>query len=173
MYKCTATPRHYAAWLNKWNYLAPYEDLFGGISAFTDIAFEKINGYSNEYWGWGGEDDDLSRRTFNGQTGFKMARPDKRVTKYKMIQHEHETNNAVNEDRFELLQNFQKHWNTDGLNSLDYQVLSLSREAFYTNVTVDLHYANRMSKTTLGVGKRAATDLDGKFFWTFASWLER
>ncbi len=30
--------------------------------SFTQEQFEKINGYSNEFYGWGGEDDDLYRR---------------------------------------------------------------------------------------------------------------
>ena len=34
------------------------------MTAFTEDSFKKINGYSNEYWGWGGEDDDISHRMF-------------------------------------------------------------------------------------------------------------
>ena len=37
-------------------------DYFGGVTLFPINDFKKINGYSNEYWGWGFEDDDLLQR---------------------------------------------------------------------------------------------------------------
>ena len=40
----------------------PFESYFGGITLFNVEDFEKINGFSNEYWGWGYEDDDLLYR---------------------------------------------------------------------------------------------------------------
>lgn len=40
----------------------PYEGIFGGVGAFKREDFEKINGFSNLFWGWGGEDDDLYAR---------------------------------------------------------------------------------------------------------------
>lgn len=36
-----------------------FDDYFGGVTMFTMEDFENINGYSNEYWGWGYEDNDL------------------------------------------------------------------------------------------------------------------
>jgi len=36
-----------------------FEQYFGGVTLFPTETFDKINGYSNEYWGWGFEDDDL------------------------------------------------------------------------------------------------------------------
>ena len=36
-----------------------FAQYFGGVTLFPVETFEKINGYSNEYWGWGFEDDDL------------------------------------------------------------------------------------------------------------------
>lgn len=40
----------------------PFENYFGGITLFPSRDFAKINGFSNNYWGWGYEDDDLMFR---------------------------------------------------------------------------------------------------------------
>jgi len=39
-----------------------FDTYFGGVTMFTVDDFEKIDGYSNKYWGWGYEDDDLLLR---------------------------------------------------------------------------------------------------------------
>lgn len=39
-----------------------FKEYFGGVTLFPVEVFEKINGYSNKYWGWGFEDDDLLLR---------------------------------------------------------------------------------------------------------------
>jgi hypothetical protein len=39
-----------------------FDTYFGGVTMFSVKDFEKINGYSNKYWGWGYEDDDLLLR---------------------------------------------------------------------------------------------------------------
>ena len=36
-----------------------FDDYFGGVTMFSSDTFERVNGYSNLYWGWGFEDDDL------------------------------------------------------------------------------------------------------------------
>jgi hypothetical protein len=52
-------PIHIAAvWRDRYE----YEKYFGGIVAFTSEMFQKINGYPNDFWGWGGEDDELYKR---------------------------------------------------------------------------------------------------------------
>jgi len=38
---------------------ASFDEFFSSVILFPIEYFEKINGYSNEYWGWGFEDDDL------------------------------------------------------------------------------------------------------------------
>ena len=39
-----------------------FDKYFGGVTLFPTKEFELINGYSNKYWGWGFEDDDLFYR---------------------------------------------------------------------------------------------------------------
>lgn len=36
---------------------------FGGITSFSEKQFRDINGFPNNFWGWGGEDDELYKRT--------------------------------------------------------------------------------------------------------------
>jgi hypothetical protein len=39
-----------------------FDEYFGGVTLFPNDYFESINGYSNNYWGWGYEDTDLLYR---------------------------------------------------------------------------------------------------------------
>jgi hypothetical protein len=55
----TEAPIHIATQLSKYNYGMSYPDYFGGVVLFTKEQVEKTNGYSNDYWDWGMEDDDL------------------------------------------------------------------------------------------------------------------
>jgi hypothetical protein len=48
----------------------PFESYFGGMTLFPTNLFEKINGFSNLYWGWGFEDDDLRYRCIKNNIPF-------------------------------------------------------------------------------------------------------
>lgn len=52
-------PIHIATKLSKYSYSMGYEQYFGGVVLFTKEQVERTNGYSNDYWDWGQEDDDL------------------------------------------------------------------------------------------------------------------
>jgi predicted glycosyltransferase involved in capsule biosynthesis len=52
-------PIHIATQLSKYNYGMSYPEYFGGVVLFTKEQVIKTNGYSNDYWDWGMEDDDL------------------------------------------------------------------------------------------------------------------
>src|SRR5210317_1044549 len=45
----------------------PFDSYFGGVTLFPVDQFEQINGFSNLYWGWGFEDDDLRYRCINNK----------------------------------------------------------------------------------------------------------
>ena len=52
-------PQHIAVRISQSNYQLKYEEYFGGAVIFSKEQVERTNGYSNEYWDWGMEDDDL------------------------------------------------------------------------------------------------------------------
>jgi hypothetical protein len=58
------TPIHIATKLSKYKYKLSYDQYFGGVVLFTKEQVEKTNGYSNDYWDWGQEDDDLFWRCY-------------------------------------------------------------------------------------------------------------
>lgn len=53
------TPMHIATRLSKYSWSMGYEQYFGGVVLFNKEQVERTNGYSNDYWDWGQEDDDL------------------------------------------------------------------------------------------------------------------
>ena len=57
-------PTHLASQLSNYNYGMPYDEYFGGVTLFNKYDFEVVNGYSNNYQGWGFEDDDLLNRCY-------------------------------------------------------------------------------------------------------------
>jgi hypothetical protein len=57
-------PIHIATQLSKYDYSINYDQYFGGVILFTKEQVERTNGYSNEYWDWGQEDDDLFWRCY-------------------------------------------------------------------------------------------------------------
>lgn len=55
-------PVHMATKVSAHTFKLPYLEYFGGVVMFSKEDFEKINGYSNEYYGWGFADLDLLHR---------------------------------------------------------------------------------------------------------------
>jgi hypothetical protein len=52
-------PIHIATNISQMDYQLKYEEYFGGAIIFSKEQVLKTNGYSNDYWDWGMEDDDL------------------------------------------------------------------------------------------------------------------
>ncbi|XP_075710787.1 beta-1,4-galactosyltransferase 4 [Rhinoderma darwinii] len=135
-YLCDSEPKHLVVGRNATGYKLRYKGYFGGVTAMTRNQFAMVNGYSNNYWGWGGEDDDLhSRVEFEKMT---VVRPSPEIARYTMIFHTRDTGNEVNDQRMQLLRKVSKVWKTDGLNSCTYKLLSVEHEPLYINITVDI-----------------------------------
>ena len=100
---------------------------FGGATAFTKDQFENINGFSNSYYGWGLEDDDARERVLSKYP--EISRPSPEVGRYFANCHEQQ---AKNPNRFILYLKSNSRAETDGLNSIDYQVASVEKNSIFT-----------------------------------------
>jgi len=103
----------------------------------TKQVYQKINGYSNNYWGWGGEDVDLHNRAkvhgiFIDRKGF-IKRPNSimdddisasRVTGKKIEKTEHLKNQILKHKMNKSYKKNPNNTNKDGLNTCVYKILS-------------------------------------------------
>uniref|UniRef100_A0A3Q3DMM7 Beta-1,4-galactosyltransferase n=1 Tax=Hippocampus comes TaxID=109280 RepID=A0A3Q3DMM7_HIPCM len=134
-YACDAcNPRHLAVAIDKFEYRLPYPQYFGGVVAVTPDQYRKMNGFSNQYWGWGREDDDFRVAL----SGMKVVRPPVAIGRYKMIKHQRDRGNEENPYNFEVLNRTELTWHSDGLNSVTYELLSKERAAFYTHLIISV-----------------------------------
>ena len=97
-----------------------FEGYFGGVNSFNIKDFERINGYPNNYWGWGGEDDELYDRVA-----------------YTEMKHNKPTKNEKTPCKFEL--RLQHHnWKHNGLNTIKYKVVSKANNNSEDIIKVDI-----------------------------------
>ncbi|KAL4640248.1 beta-1,4-galactosyltransferase 1-like isoform X1 [Arapaima gigas] len=136
IYKCYDQPRHLSVSMDKFGYKLPYKQYFGGVSALSKNQYLKINGFPNNYWGWGGEDDDIYNRI--NYRRMLISRPDSEVGKCRMIRHSRDEKNDANPQRFNRIAHTRETMNRDGINSLVYQVLKVEKDKLYTKITVDV-----------------------------------
>ncbi|CAF0831378.1 unnamed protein product, partial [Rotaria sordida] len=122
-YTCeTKYPKHTTSRVrelnNKRGYIRYYEFLIGGVLLLTFDMYKTLNGFSNLYWGWGGEDDDLALRLI--QQRMCIVRPIYELAIYTGLPHPRGPRNNA---RFGLLT-----WSTLRLRTDGYaQIESLTR----------------------------------------------
>ena len=56
------------------------------MTALTKEQFEDVNGFSNGFYGWGGEDDDLFHRVT--KKGYSVFRYPGNIGRYSMLKHD-------------------------------------------------------------------------------------
>lgn len=83
---------HYATRVSQFQDKLPYSTYFGGVVGFTPLSYNHVNGFSNQFWGWGGEDDDLYNRVVNN--GFNIVSSSS--GRFMSISHERNKDNLQN-----------------------------------------------------------------------------
>lgn len=155
-----------------WDRYSSNPKYLGGIVSFNESTFSKINGFPNNFWGWGGEDDELYNRvdelhytpvppTHGSITDLEEMGIQEKIDWLK--QHKDEKNMV----KWELLKEHKATWRKNGLNNLAYDMLSESAIAKNVHkVTVDVtkedmaHASHETGVSTFGntSGKRNKLD---------------
>lgn len=105
---------HLAGAASQFRYRQPYPTYFGGVCMFSREAFVKCNGYSNNFWGWGSEDDEMYNNVVN--TGYTVEFVAKR---FKSLSHRPADRSHHSKN---ILLNLAGRQSDDGLNHCQYKV---------------------------------------------------
>ena len=104
----------------------------GGLILFNGELFEKFNGYPNNFWGWGGEDDSLLNRILNNNIKYFEVPKDGMVIDTEESKNMATINCVVDKIKNEKkdLLKYEKlyidldKWSENGLNTLQYKILN-------------------------------------------------
>lgn len=85
LYMCSYMPRHMSPSVSSLRYSLLYPGLFGGVVAFSGKQYDSIGGFSNDFFGWGGEDDDMFHRVV--ASGLSIDRTHREHGVYTALKH--------------------------------------------------------------------------------------
>ncbi len=77
VHMCTAS--------DQFDYRPAYDTMLGGVLTVSLDMYESLNGFSNNFWGWGQEDDDFYTRVIRSGHGFRRISP--RLGRYTTLKH--------------------------------------------------------------------------------------
>lgn len=101
------------------------------MTALTKQQFRNINGFSNLFFGWGGEDDDLYKRVV--ASGYQISRYSNDVGRYFTNKNERQ---EPTQNVHKLLSTSVLRMNREGLNTLKFKLISIRRYPLYTHILV-------------------------------------
>jgi hypothetical protein len=96
------------------DYKYSFPEFLGGVIGFTKNDFEKINGFPNTFFGWGGEDDSMYNRCVTNN--IDIYRPSK--GKYLLEEHAGPTKQEYNVNKQINILNDLKYWYSNGVKQI-------------------------------------------------------
>ena len=147
-YRCHRLPFHYTT-----------DGIFGGISQIPTDTIKAINGFSNLFFGWGGEDTEMARRL---SYAFRLTNQNLSLAKFKFNPfkksafgsdnmdawlnldtnkgNNKDAGNEKNPDWQKMARNISSTYDIDGLSTLSYKLVKTTIYDLYTNILVDFDY---------------------------------
>ncbi|CAH0701500.1 unnamed protein product [Spodoptera exigua] len=134
LYACGNEPRHMSASIDKFRFVLPYGDLAGGVLALKSEQFVQVNGFSNRFEGWGGEDDDFSWRISSHK--LNIIRYPREMSRYTMLRHPQERKNQQRKTIMKENMRDPAMIVKDGFNSTRYTSMHVKNHRLFTYVGV-------------------------------------
>jgi len=131
LYACPENPTHLSYLISSFNYKPIYKGNFGGVSVLNKKHYENANGFSNLFFGWGGEDDDFRNRVLS--QNLTIIKPKAPLGRYRMLKHKKD---KPNPQRRKLLKEGHKRFKLEGLTTSSYKLVGVERNLLYTKFIV-------------------------------------
>ncbi|XP_023945843.2 beta-1,4-N-acetylgalactosaminyltransferase bre-4 [Bicyclus anynana] len=131
LYVCLNQPRHMSASIDKFRFVLIYNTLVGGVLAITSEHYKLLNGFSNRFLGWGGEDDDFASRISANK--LDILRFPQHMARYTMLRHQQEPENSA---RYAIMLDGRRRAASDGLGSVAFASVGVRPQRLYTLITV-------------------------------------
>jgi len=135
-------PTHMMAARSRYNYAPvtmekdPYYT--GGVMKITKADFIKVNGFSNEFWGWGHEDRDFGYRIFKSNMTLHRLPSDlgrfKSTPEYKHGKRDKD----FEQDNYDLVANGGTDINADGIATTNYTLLATNHTTHHSQFLVSI-----------------------------------
>ncbi|VEL22834.1 unnamed protein product [Protopolystoma xenopodis] len=130
----TRTAIHMAWSVSTFNYILPYSSLIGGVLKIRREHYIEANGYSNVFWRWGGEDDELEMR-INGHYRRLLLRH----LRYFALGHKSAHDKHIRTWRCPVFfHTIKTRYKTDGLNTANYTLVQTIEEGLFTRFLIDV-----------------------------------
>nr|XP_049707159.1 beta-1,4-N-acetylgalactosaminyltransferase bre-4-like [Helicoverpa armigera] len=133
-YSCNQHPTHMSPAVEMFEYKLPYDTLFGGVTSLTPAQYETVNGYSNCYWNWGGEDDDMQRRLQS--KNYTISRYNSTMARYATLPHFW---NDIGKERYLFLMLTRLLYIKEGLVTTKYRLIKVTVEKLFTHILADVN----------------------------------
>lgn len=119
-------PLHLATACSQFDYKLPYTGYFGGVTSISTKDMHILNGFSNNFWGYGGEDDMMYQHCID-TFGYVISYENNR---YECFNHERHIDPKLHSDNVRLLRGRKRE--DDGLSSCFYDFLDRIDSDSYT-----------------------------------------
>lgn len=130
-YSYCNNPTQLATHAEQFRYTMPFPEYFGGVTLFNNKDFIRCNGYSNEFWGYGGEDNEMYNNVKN--CGLEISYRD---CFYESLYHPPSHPQGFDAEKMEQAR--KPRHPQDGLTHCEFKITKKSELDGYTMLTVTL-----------------------------------